>query len=96
MVKNSRAPIRAHRLRTLNRPQPLEVVSNEKGEPKAVRVGTRVRSIERIKDRWRIDDEWWREPIHRMYFMVEYADGIQETLYQDLVDQAWYRQREWH
>lgn len=94
MVEDPRAPVRARQLRTLNRPQPLDVVANEKGEPKAVRVGGRVRIVEQIKDRWRIDDEWWRKPICRMYFLVEYADGIQETLYQDLVDQSWYRQRE--
>lgn len=95
MVPDSGAQVRTHRLRALNRPQPLDVLCNEKGEPKAVRTGPRPRPIERIKDRWRIDDEWWREPICRMYFMVEYADGTQETLYQDLIDQTWYRQREW-
>ena len=94
MVANPRAPVRAGELRTLNRPEPLAVVAGEAGEPKAVRAGGRVRVVAKIRDRWRIDDEWWRKPIRRMYFLVEYADGVQETLYQDLVDQSWYRQRE--
>jgi len=95
VVTDSRAQVRAHQLRALNRPLPVDVVAGSRGEPRAVRIGTQLRKVERVKDRWRIDDEWWREPIHRMYYLVEFADGTQETLYQDLVDQTWYKQREW-
>ena len=79
----------------MNLPQPVDVVADAAGRPCAVGVGGRLRKVARIRDRWRIDDEWWREPIRRMYFAVEYADGTQETLYQDLVNQTWHRQREW-
>lgn len=96
MVEDPGAPVRARQLRTLNLPEPLDVVASEKGEPRAVRAGRRVRRVAKIQDRWRIDDEWWRKPICRMYFLVEYEDGIQETIYQDLVDRSWHRQRERH
>jgi hypothetical protein len=46
-----------------------------------------------VEDRWRIDDEWWREqPISRMYFECTLEDGRQLTVFQDLLTGGWYRQ----
>ena len=47
-----------------------------------------------VLDRWRIDDEWWRKPISRLYYEVECEDGTRETIYCDLLQNAWYRQRD--
>lgn len=95
MVKNPRAPVRLDQFRALNVPKPIEVVCDASGAPKVVYSGGRARRVEAVKDRWRIDDEWWREPISRMYYLVVYEDGSHETLFQDLCDRTWRRQREW-
>ncbi|MBI5947794.1 MAG: hypothetical protein HY875_06635 [Chloroflexi bacterium] len=50
------------------------------------------RRVTTIHDRWRIDDEWWRDEISRRYFAVELEGGRRVTLYHDLVADAWYAQ----
>ena len=51
------------------------------------------RRVTAIQDRWRIDDEWWRErPISRMYYRVLLEDGRETTVFQDLVTPGWYKQ----
>jgi hypothetical protein len=49
--------------------------------------------VTRVQDRWRIDDEWWREgPIARLYYRVQLDDGTLRTLYHDLPTGAWLEQ----
>jgi hypothetical protein len=48
--------------------------------------------IETILDRWRIDDEWWRREISRMYFSVALEGGQLLTLFHDLTTGRWYGQ----
>lgn len=49
-------------------------------------------AVEEIRDRWRIDDEWWRRPISRLYYQVIMKDGRMLTLFHDLVDSGWFMQ----
>jgi len=52
------------------------------------------RSIAAVQDRWRIDDEWWREhAISRMYYTLLLDDGTLLTVYHDLVADVWFEQR---
>ena len=60
--------------------------------PRAVILGRDARPVQRVRDRWRVDDGWWREPLCRMYFELEMADGQIVTLYHDRVANRWYRQ----
>jgi hypothetical protein len=46
-----------------------------------------------VRERWRIDDEWWRRPISRAYHAVVLDDGRSVTLYRDLLEERWYAQR---
>lgn len=94
MVAHSRTPLRAHQLRALNQPQPITVTCEKRGLPTEVYIRRRRHRIAAVKDRWRLDDEWWRDPIRRMYYWVEYEEGTHETLYRDLCDGLWYRQKE--
>jgi hypothetical protein len=43
-------------------------------------------------DRWRIDDEWWRKEISRMYYHVALEGGLLVTLFHDLIGGAWFVQ----
>ena len=47
-----------------------------------------------IQDRWRIDDEWWREhAIARLYYQLLLDDGSLLVVYHDLLHDAWFEQR---
>jgi hypothetical protein len=47
-----------------------------------------------VQDRWRIDDEWWREtPVSRMYYELRLDGDRVVTVYRDLVGGAWWLQR---
>ena len=48
--------------------------------------------VAEILDRWRIDDEWWRKPVSRMYFHVALEGGQLLTLFHDLATGRWYGQ----
>src|SRR2546426_4751428 len=57
---------RTDRLRALNVPQRVEVELDERGVPATVkREAENEKRIESIGEIWRIDDEWWRQPISR-------------------------------
>jgi hypothetical protein len=92
------APARLSRteLRPLNAPTPLRVQTDAHGRITAIWRQGRLtpRSIAAIQDRWRIDDEWWRDHrVSRMYFEVLLDDGTLLTMYHDLLADAWFEQR---
>ena len=85
---------RAQRLRPLGGPRAVDVRTDERGDPVFVRLpGRTARRVEVVRERWRIDDEWWRSPISRDYRAVVLDDGRHVTLYRDLLDGRWYAQR---
>ncbi len=95
MVAHSRAPVRTDRLRSLNAPEPVvvELVANE---PRAVRRSKGNgggQSVETVLETWRIDDEWWRQPISRRYYEVVLEGGKRVVLFRDLMTEAWFEQK---
>ena len=101
MVPNPRKAPGPGPLRPLNLPEALDVEVDAQGTPVALtpmKSGRRVKvaaQVVSIDDRWRIDDEWWRErPVARMYYRVITQEGRAVTIFQDLVDGAWRRQRD--
>ena len=96
MVAHSRAPLGARPQRALNAPLPVRVWIDEQGVPVAVqrRPWPRPLQVQGIQDRWRIDDEWWRDrPIARLYYtlLLPYLPPL--TLYHDRYADAWFEQR---
>lgn len=45
-----------------------------------------------IREMWRIDDEWWRRPLSRLYYALTLENGRAVTLYRDLAEDRWYVQ----
>jgi hypothetical protein len=81
------------RLRPLGQPRPVDVRTDDEGEPVHVRFpGRPARRVAAVREAWRIDDEWWRRPISRDYRAVVLDDGRPVTLYHDLLDGRWYVQ----
>jgi len=67
-------------------------VITREGRPKAVKYRTRLLQVKEVLNIWRIDDEWWRKPISRLYYAVEVTSGARFTIFQDLITGQWYRQ----
>lgn len=45
-------------------------------------------------DAWEIVDEWWRPgPVVRRYYRAAMENGEVFTVFHDMIDGAWYRQR---
>jgi hypothetical protein len=84
------------RLRSLNVPQRVEVELNAAWQPGVIRTHRNPhdgRRVEAIGDVWRIDDEWWRVPIHRRYVEVIFEGGKRVVLFEDLVAKEWWMQQ---
>jgi aspartyl/asparaginyl beta-hydroxylase (cupin superfamily) len=48
--------------------------------------------VVQVQDVWRIDDEWWREEVSRLYYRLLLEDGRRVTIYNDLISLDWHQQ----
>ncbi len=82
-------------LRPLGSPSPIRVRVDRRGDPVEVHVRGRgrPRKVVSIRESWRIDDEWWRCPVSRLYHQAVLEQGEILTLYRDLIDGRWYVQK---
>ena len=74
-------------------PKKIEVSADNSGVPEVIVWKGRQNRIAAISNIWRIDDDWWRDEISRMYFEAELRNGQVMTIFQDLVSGKWYQQR---
>ena len=72
-------------------PEGIDVIAAD-GRPSAVRAGKRTFRVVRILNVWRIDEDWWRKPVSRLYLSLELDNGARLTVFRDMVSGAWYRQ----
>ena len=98
MVQNSRTASGPGYLRPLNAPVPVRVKESPSQHPSSLvldgRTDERTIEIASIADTWEIYDEWWRgQPIARLYYRVVTQEGRHLTIFRDLVDGQWYRQK---
>ncbi len=92
MVSDTGKTSRDDTYRAVNLPKQVEVEEVPSGLPQTVKLPRR-QTVAAVEDRWRIDDEWWRqEPISRLYYEVLLVSGHILVLYKDLVKDRWYRQ----
>ncbi len=77
----------------LNMPRPIQVEVDEASLPTSVVRGGRRVAVAAIEDTWRIDDEWWRDEISRLYYQLALADETTITVFEDLIRGGWYAQR---
>jgi hypothetical protein len=49
--------------------------------------------VEAIGESWRVEDEWWRQPISRRYVEVVLEGGGRVVLYEDLITGEWWVQQ---
>jgi hypothetical protein len=79
-------------MRPLALPRRIRVHTDAAGDPVAVRGRRELRRVEGVRERWQVDDEWWREPISRLYYALVLEGGRAVTLYRDLATGGWYLQ----
>lgn len=72
-------------------PERIEIAAQE-GKPFVVRLKKRPVLVKDVVNMWRIDEEWWRKPISRLYFLLELENGARLTVFRDLLRGTWYRQ----
>ena len=74
----------------------MEVDVDASGVPRAVRRSRNNgggQAVENILDVWRIDDEWWRLRISRLYYDVILEGGGHVVLFKDLIAGDWFAQQ---
>lgn len=59
----------------------------------ATESNTTTRAVESVLEIWRVDDEWWREPISRRYVEVILKGGKHVVLYEDVNTGDWFMQK---
>ncbi len=72
-------------------PEKIEIAAQE-GKPFVVRLKKRPVLVKDVVNMWRIDEEWWRKPISRLYYSLELENGARITVFNDLAAGGWYRQ----
>jgi len=86
--------VKTDRLIGINEPQQVEVELADNGLPVGMRdAGCGMRVVENVGEIWRIDDEWWRVPIHRRYVEVIIEGGRRVVLFEDLITGEWFAQK---
>ena len=84
----------ADSLRALNVPQRVKVQLDEQRRPTIVQRETgNGKRVESLGENWRMDDEWWRQPIVRRYVEVVLEGGGRVVLFEDLITGEWWMQK---
>lgn len=91
MVKDPGTPSRAHRLRALNEPRPIRVIARD-DRPAEIIEGDAHHHVTQVQDIWIVQDEWWRQEIHRQYYRVLLTNGTVRTIFHDRIAGDWYEQ----
>ena len=86
-------PLAQDAMQPIAAPVAVDVREGRDHRPEAVRVGREWRRVAHVEDHWRFDLWWPPEPTSRAYYSVVRDDGGQVTLFRDLRDGCWYRQR---
>jgi hypothetical protein len=84
----------SERLRALNAPQRVQVELDEQRRPRVVKWEMKnEKRVESIGENWRMDDEWWRQPIVRRYVEAVLEGGGRVLLFEDLITGEWFVQK---
>jgi nucleotidyltransferase/DNA polymerase involved in DNA repair len=74
-------------LKPLGQPRPISVRGGE--YPEAVLWREQWRPVLKVREEWRLNDEWWTHEIARRYFRIVLANGRQLTVFNDT--SGWFR-----
>jgi hypothetical protein len=78
---------------SVNVPREIGVAIDSPGEPITILSDHCQRRVAKVRNCWRVDDDWWRSEISRMYYELLLSDGSMLTVFRDLLSGKWYQQR---
>lgn len=79
--------------RLLHHPIKIDVVIDGQGRPSSFRWDESHHEVVGICKSWRVDTDWWKRRIARIYYKVETGEGLLCDLYLDEVGGKWYLER---
>ena len=71
----------------------IQVETDATGVPQRLRLDGVAHGEVGICNRWRVDDDWWHEPLARSYFKVVTRDGLLCTVFLDELRGTWHLER---
>jgi len=73
----------------------IEVKADPFGRPETIVWNEKRHKVQRVANRWIIDDRWWEETgrIWRTYYKIATEDGLLLIVFQNVVEEDWYIQR---
>ena len=71
----------------------VQVETDGAGTPIRIRMNGVTHGEVGICNQWRVDDDWWREPVARAYFKVVTRDGLLCTVFWDEIRGTWHLER---
>ena len=71
----------------------IEVLAGDDGQPAAFKWQGRLHPVATINQQWRIEEDWWREPVERDYYKLTTQTGLLVVIFRNLSNGAWYLQR---
>jgi hypothetical protein len=72
-------------------PDLIEVTAPD-GKPSTMTIRKKHLQVINIVNIWRIDEDWWRTPVSRLYFLLDLENGTRITVFKDLIHGTWHRQ----
>lgn len=72
---------------------PIAVTCDALATPRAFRWEQQRHVVMAVRDRWRVDEGWWRRRAWREYFQVITASGLLAEIYHDVRTGQWFLQR---
>lgn len=71
----------------------VQVETDVDGIPRRLRMDGVTHGEVGICNRWRVDDDWWRAPVARLYFKLVTRDGLLCTIFLDEIRGTWHLER---
>ncbi len=71
----------------------VQVETDAAGQPLRIRLDGETHGEVGVCNRWRIDDDWWRNLVSRAYYKVVTRDGLLCTIYLDELRGTWHLER---
>ena len=71
----------------------IQVETDGDGQPQRLRLDRATHGEVGICNRWRVDDDWWRNLVARSYYKVVTRDGLLCNIYLDEMRGTWHLER---
>ena len=78
--------------RLFEEPVPIQVEVDTSGMPASVVWAAAGHRVVEVCSRWRVDDDWWRVPVSRMYYTLR-TPLVLLDVYHDLHTDGWFLER---